>query len=282
LTGEKCNDSSCSFECYCNFNIKIGFFFLNVEFVYSAIWQMKLGNWTLEFLLPTAYCVLSTVNFFPYLCLMQNFDLSSIRNEYRMGELRADNVLPDPVQQFAVWMDQAILSEIEEPTAMTLATVGSEGKPSARMVLLKGFDERGFVFFTSYDSRKGQEISRNHQAALVIYWKELERQVRVEGMVLKTSGQESDEYFLSRPAESQVSAIISPQSAVIPNREHLENLRKEYMKTFTGVHKRPAHWGGFQVIPDMIEFWQGRPNRLHDRLRYARKGGEWIIERLAP
>jgi pyridoxamine 5'-phosphate oxidase len=213
---------------------------------------------------------------------MQNHDLSSIRNDYRIGELRTDNVLPDPVQQFAVWMDQALLAEIDEPTAMTLATVGADGKPSARMVLLKGFDDQGFVFFTNYDSRKGQEISKNHRVALVLYWKELERQVRIEGFVLKTSGQESDEYFQTRPAESQLNAIISPQSAVIPNREHLENLRKEYMKTFTGMHRRPAHWGGFQVIPDMIEFWQGRPNRLHDRLRYTKKAGDWIIERLAP
>ena len=213
---------------------------------------------------------------------MENLDLSRIRNEYLQGELSTDNILPDPVRQFAVWMDQAILSEIQEPTAMTLATVGHDGFPSARMVLLKGFDENGFVFFTNYDSRKGQEISKNHRAALVIYWKELERQVRIEGMVLKTSGQESDEYFLSRPFESQFSAIISPQSSVIPNREFLEDLRKEYMKSFTGQPKRPAHWGGFQVIPEMIEFWQGRPNRLHDRLRYSRKGGEWIIERLAP
>jgi pyridoxamine 5'-phosphate oxidase len=165
---------------------------------------------------------------------------------------------------------------------MTLATVGADGKPSARMVLLKGFDEHGFVFFTNYESRKWQEIAKNHRVALVIYWKELERQVRIEGMVLKTSGQESDEYFQSRPAESQVNAIISPQSTVIPGREYLENLRSEYMKTFSGVHKRPPHWGGFQVIPDMIEFWQGRPNRLHDRLRYSRRGVEWLIERLAP
>jgi pyridoxamine 5'-phosphate oxidase len=213
---------------------------------------------------------------------MQNNDLSSIRNEYLRGELDSEHVLPDPVRQFGIWMDQALLAEIEEPTAMTLATVGADGKPSARMVLLKGFDDQGFVFFTNYESRKGQEISKNHRVALVLYWKELERQVRIEGFVLKTSGQESDEYFRTRPFESQLNAIISPQSAVIPGREHLEALRKEYLKTFIGEHKRPAHWGGFQVIPDMIEFWQGRQNRLHDRLRYLRKGGEWIIERLAP
>jgi pyridoxamine 5'-phosphate oxidase len=213
---------------------------------------------------------------------MQNFDLSSIRNEYRQGELDIDHVLPDPVQQFGVWMDQAILAEIEEPTAMTLATVGADGKPSARMVLLKGFGEEGFVFFTNYDSRKGQEIAKNHRVALVIYWKELERQVRIEGVVFKAAGQESDDYFSSRPVESQVNAIISPQSAVIPDREYLESLRKEYMKTFTGEHKRPSYWGGFHVVPDFIEFWQGRPDRLHDRLRYARKAGEWVVERLAP
>lgn len=213
---------------------------------------------------------------------MQNNDLSRIRNEYLLGELRTDNVLPDPVRQFAVWMDQAILAEIQDPTAMTLATVGADGKPSARMVLLKGFDQNGFVFFTNYDSRKGQEIARNHRVALVIYWKELERQVRIEGFVMKTSGQESDEYFNSRPLESRINAIISPQSAVIPNREYLDNQRKEYYNNFAGEPKRPSHWGGFQVTPDTVEFWQGRPNRLHDRLRYSRKGGEWVIERLAP
>jgi pyridoxamine 5'-phosphate oxidase len=218
----------------------------------------------------------------PDLCPMENHDLSRIRNEYLQGELDIENMLPDPVQQFGIWMDQAILAEIQEPTAMTLATVGKEGQPSARMVLLKRFDENGFVFFTNYNSRKGQEISKNHRAALVIYWKELERQVRIEGIVLKSSGQESDEYFLSRPPESQVNAIISPQSTVIPGREFLDGLRNEYLKTYAGEHKRPSNWGGFQVIPEMIEFWQGRANRLHDRIRYTRKGGEWIVERLAP
>jgi pyridoxamine 5'-phosphate oxidase len=213
---------------------------------------------------------------------MQNNDLSAIRNEYRLGELDTDHVLPDPVQQFSVWMDQALLAEIDEPTAMTLATVAPDGAPSARMVLLKRFDENGFVFFTNYDSRKGQEIARNHRAALVIYWKELERQVRIEGFVLKAPGSESDQYFHSRPADSQVNAIISPQSTVIPGRQHLEELRVRYLKENPVDHKRPPNWGGYQVVPEMIEFWQGRPNRLHDRLRYSRKGGEWVIERLAP
>jgi pyridoxamine 5'-phosphate oxidase len=213
---------------------------------------------------------------------MQPNDLSKIRNEYLRGELDIEHVLPDPVQQFGVWMDQAILAQIEELTAMTLATVSHEGMPSARMVLLKGFDSNGFVFYTNYESRKGQEIAKNHRVALVFHWKELERQVRIEGFVVKTSGKESDDYFQSRPRESQVNAIISPQSAPIPDRQHLVDKQKEYLQNHPGEHKRPVHWGGYQVIPDMIEFWQGRENRLHDRLRYARKGGEWIIERLAP
>jgi pyridoxamine 5'-phosphate oxidase len=150
------------------------------------------------------------------------------------------------------------------------------------MVLLKGFDENGFIFFTNYESRKGQEISRNHRVALVFFWKELERQVRIEGFVLKTSGKESDDYFLSRPPDSQVSAIISRQSTPVPDREYLENLRNDYFQNNPGENKRPAHWGGYLVTPEMIEFWQGRPDRLHDRLRYHRKGGEWVIERLAP
>ena len=213
---------------------------------------------------------------------MQKNDLAKIRKEYRKGELDAGHVVADPIRQFAIWMDQAIVSEIEEPTAMTLATVGAGGRPSARMVLLKGFDENGFVFFTNYDSRKGQDIARNQRVALVLYWKELERQVRIEGFALKSSGDESDEYFRSRPFDSQVNAIISPQSNVIASREVLEKMRENYMKTFSGENTRPASWGGFLVTPEIIEFWQGRPNRLHDRIRYFMEKDSWKIERLAP
>ncbi len=180
---------------------------------------------------------------------MDNHDLSKIRKEYVQGELEIEHIQPDPVRQFSVWMDQALASEIDEPTAMTLATVGADGKPSARMVLLKGFDDKGFVFFTNYESRKGQEILKNHRVALVFYWKELERQVRIEGFVLKTSGKESDDYFHSRPPESQVSAIISPQSTIIPDRKHLENSKMEYLEKHTGEHIRPAHWGGLPGHP---------------------------------
>ena len=213
---------------------------------------------------------------------MQNSDLAKIRNEYLAGELDITHVHPDPVRQFGIWMDQALRAEIDEPTAMTLATVSRDGKPSARMVLLKGFSEIGFVFYTNYNSRKADEIAKNHRAALVLYWKELERQVRIEGSVIKTSGKESDEYFLSRPLESQVSAIISPQSQPIPGREYLDNLRRAYLQGHTGGHVRPTGWGGYVVIPEVVEFWQGRRNRLHDRIRYFREKDSWKMERLAP
>jgi len=213
---------------------------------------------------------------------MQNHDLAKIRSEYLRGKLDLDYVDTDPFMQFGAWMDQALAAQVEEPTAMTLATVGEDSKPSARIVLLKGFSEKGFVFFTNYDSRKGSEISQNHHVALLLYWKELERQVRIEGSVCKTSVEESEAYFLSRPVESQVSAIISLQSSVIPDRQHIERLREQYLHDHSGKHVRPSSWGGYRLIPEMIEFWQGRTNRLHDRIRYSQLDGVWKIERLAP
>jgi pyridoxamine 5'-phosphate oxidase len=209
-------------------------------------------------------------------------DLSGIRNEYRRGNLDKSHVNPDPVKQFAVWMEQAFESGIEEPTAMTLATADSYGKPSARMVLLKGFDQSGFTFYTNYLSRKADQLKMNPYAALVLYWKELERQVRIEGRIEKVSPVESDEYFAARPRESQVSAIISPQSTIIPDRQYLIEMRDDYLVKHPKKHHRPLHWGGYRLKPGMIEFWQGRPGRLHDRIRYLLSESDWIIERLAP
>ena len=208
--------------------------------------------------------------------------LANYRNEYKKDMLDSSSIHPDPVVQFGRWMEDAISHGIEEPTAMTLASVGAGGKPSARMVLLKGFDETGFVFFTNYNSRKGTEISDNPYVALVFYWKEMERQVRIEGKAEKTGDKESDEYFASRPVESRASAIVSPQSQVIPDRNGLELQMRELLLNHEKDLVRPLHWGGFRVIPEMIEFWQGRPGRLHDRIRYLKKEHHWIIERLAP
>ncbi len=209
-------------------------------------------------------------------------ELRHIRNDYRMGELDQAKLDPDPVSQFGSWMKDAINFGVEEPTAMTLATADALGNPSARMVLLKGFDERGFVFFTNYLSRKGEELAANPRAALVFYWKELERQVRIEGTVEKTNPSESDEYFSSRPPESQAGAVVSPQSQIIADRRELEARQQELMEQGRPPMARPDYWGGYRVVPDHIEFWQGRPGRLHDRIRYSRKKSAWTLVRLAP
>jgi pyridoxamine 5'-phosphate oxidase len=209
-------------------------------------------------------------------------DFSSIRNDYRQRELDKTHVNPDPMLQFRTWMEHAINAGIEEPTAMTLATATADGIPSARMVLLKGFDERGFTFFTNYLGRKGRELDANPAAALVFFWKELERQVRVEGRVVKIPAHESDEYFDSRPEDNQVNAIISPQSENISSRAHLEDLREYYLKNHNGPHKRPKNWGGYCLVPIAIEFWQGRPGRMHDRIVYSLTADGWKIARLAP
>jgi pyridoxamine 5'-phosphate oxidase len=198
--------------------------------------------------------------------------------------LREEQIDQDPIRQFARWYDDARAAGSATLDALTVATATPDGVPSARMVLLKGVDERGFAFYTNYGSQKGQELAANPRASLVFYWPELHRQVRVSGRVEPVSPDESDRYFASRPRGSQISAAASPQSAVIPDRDVLERRTRELAATYAGrAVPRPTGWGGFRVSPDAVEFWQGRPNRLHDRLRYRRQpDGSWAIERLAP
>jgi pyridoxamine 5'-phosphate oxidase len=210
--------------------------------------------------------------------------IAALRQEYAAQTLQENEVSPDPVVQFGVWWDQAISSAIVEPNAMTLATASGDGMPSARIVLLKGFSPEGFVFFTNYRSYKGMQLEENPKACLVFFWKELERQVRIVGLVKKIPGAESDAYFHSRPAGSQLGAVASPQSQVIGSREWLDERYAELEGKMKDKEiARPEHWGGYVVQPIIMEFWQGRPGRLHDRLQYTLQGsGSWKIERLAP
>lgn len=210
--------------------------------------------------------------------------LANLRREYTQHGLSIAEVDPDPFTQFRRWFDQALAAQLPEPNAMTLATATSDGRPSARVVLLKGFDERGFVFYTNYQSRKGGELETNAWAALVFFWPELERQIRIEGRVERATAHESDTYFASRPPGSRLGAWASPQSQVIANRELLEQRLAELATTYGDQEiPRPPHWGGYRVLPTTFEFWQGRPNRLHDRVRYRLDAEQtWVVERLAP
>jgi pyridoxamine 5'-phosphate oxidase len=209
--------------------------------------------------------------------------VQQLREEYTLAGLSEEELNPDPIRQFGLWMEQAVASGVAEPNAMTLATATPEGRPSARMVLLKEFDERGFVFYTNYSSVKAEQLAANPFAALVFYWSELERQVRIEGEVTKVAKEESAAYFRVRPRASQIGAHASPQSARIANRSWLEDRFRQLSDAFEGSEvPLPEDWGGYRVRPEVVEFWQGRPSRLHDRLAYRRTENRWRIDRLSP
>jgi len=204
-------------------------------------------------------------------------------HQYNSDSIDEKTVDPNPLKLFQRWLDEATAAGIRLPEAMTLATSTPEGKPSARLVLLKGAGDHGFVFYTNYNSMKARELDSNPQAALVFYWPQFERQVRVEGRVERIAPEESDAYFKTRPRESQIGALASPQSEVIESREALQQKADELEKLYEGREvERPAHWGGYRLLPKRIEFWKGRPGRLHDRILYERQDGTWSIKRLAP
>ena len=204
------------------------------------------------------------------------------RKSYERAELDESSAHHDPIEQFRKWLDEAIAGQVPEPNAMTLATVGEGGRPSTRVVLIKGFDARGIVWYTNYESRKGRELAANPQAALQFHWVELERVVRIEGRVGRVDAAESDAYFASRPLDSRIGAWASPQSQVIGSRAVLVANAAKVSAQYLLNPPRPPHWGGFRLVPDTFEFWQGRRSRLHDRLRYRHEGTVWVRERLAP
>jgi pyridoxamine 5'-phosphate oxidase len=214
---------------------------------------------------------------------MTTLDIAALRRNYSLSSLMEGDVDPDPIRQFEGWFADAVSAQVVEPNAMTLATASRDGVPSARIVLLKGVDANGFVFYTDYRSRKGAELAENPLAALTFLWKEIERQVRISGAVSRVSATESEAYFRTRPAGSRLGAWASQQSAVIPTRGELEERLREVASRFAdGDVPLPPHWGGFRVMPDEIEFWQGRPDRLHDRILYRRGDSGWAISRLSP
>ena len=214
--------------------------------------------------------------------------IADLRTEYMRETLDESDVAPDPYRQFEHWFAEAVKAQLHEPNAMTLATVDSRGRPAARIVLLKVFDPRGFVFFTNYESRKGRELAANPGAALLFFWPELERQVRIEGLATPIDSAESADYFSGRPRSSQLGAWASPQSEPIGGRAALEASFAEAQARFADASRPvpcPPHWGGYRLVPDAVEFWQGRASRLHDRIRYRRNrehAGAWVIDRLAP
>lgn len=214
---------------------------------------------------------------------MINADLAALRQNYSQSSLDESSVSADPFEQFAAWMNDVLKAEIKDPTAMTLSTVGADGSPSSRIVLLKGFDGNGFVFFTNYESKKGRDLAVNPNAVIHFFWAVLERQINVRGIVTRTSAEESDEYFNSRPFESRVGAWASNQSERIESRaileDHVARLSKKYAD---GNVPRPPFWGGYRLRPERFEFWQGRPSRLHDRICYTLDGNDWKISRLSP
>ena len=209
--------------------------------------------------------------------------ISDLRKDYTLAGLDKADVLPNPIEQFRVWFEAALGAGVPEPNAMHVSTVTADGRPNGRIVLIKEVSDAGFVFYSNYESRKGRELAGHPFAALTFFYPELERQIRIEGRVERVSDDESDAYFNSRPRGSQIGAWVSNQSRIIEDRDVLENRQRELETQFDGGPvPRPVHWGGFRVVPDAVEFWQGRPSRLHDRIRYRKQGNDWLIERLSP